>query len=180
MLPQACRQVVLLVGHDIPMAGHLGIAKTKNRILNRYYWPGIFKDIANYCRTCGMCQRDLSRKPARAEMIPMPVIDKPFRWIGMDIVGPLPRTQRGNRFVLVICDYATRYPEAIALPSAEAPRVARELIQIFARVSIPEEVLSDQGTNFMSTLLAEIYKLLRIDKLRTSQWRSQDFVLTEA
>ncbi len=48
-------------------------------------------------------------------MIPLPVIGEPFKQIAMDIVGPLPRAGRGNRFILVISDYATRYPEALPL-----------------------------------------------------------------
>ena len=109
----------------------------------------------------------------------MPVIDQPFRRIGMDIVGPLPRTQRGNKFVLVVCDYSTRYPEAVALPSIEAPRIARELVHIFARVGLPEEVLSDQGSNFMSELLDEIYRLLQVAKIRTSPYHPQTDGLVE-
>ena len=65
----------------------------------------------------------------------------------MDFVGPLPRTQRGNRFILTMCDYATRYPEAIPLPSTEAGRVAKELVSVFARVGVPDEILMDQGSN---------------------------------
>ena len=80
----------------------------------------------------------------------------------MDLVGPLPRSKNGNRFILIICDYATRYPEAIPLPSTEGPRIVKELLKIFTRVGVPEEMLMDQGTNFMSGLLGEIYCVLRI------------------
>ena len=89
-------------------------------------------------------------------MVSMPLIKQPFQRIAMDVVGPLPCTQRGNRFILTICDYATCYPEAIALPSVEAPRVAKELVNLFSHVRVPDEILTDQGTNFMSSLLEEI------------------------
>ena len=77
------------------------------------------------------------------------------------ILGPLPRTQRGNRFILTTCDYATRYPDVIALPSTDACWVARELVAFFARVGIPEEFLTDQGSNFMSALLGEVFTHLQ-------------------
>ena len=112
-------------------------------------------------------------------MISMPVIEKPFQRMVMDIVGPLPKTSRGNRYILVICDYATRYPEAVALPTMVAPRVVKELIQLFARVGIPEEILTDQGTNFMSTLLEELYHLLQIRRIRTSPYHPQTDGLVE-
>lgn len=78
----------------------------------------------------------------------------------MDIVGLLPRSKAGNNYILVLCDYATRYPEAVPLRSIDAEHVAEECIQIFARVGVPEEILTDQGSNFMSNLLTEVYRLL--------------------
>lgn len=97
----------------------------------------------------------------------------------MDIIGPLPRTQRGNRFILTICDYATRYPEAIALSSVEAHRIAKELVTVFSRMGVPEEILSDQGTNFMSTLMEDVYRLLQIKRIRTSPYHPQTDGLVE-
>ena len=78
----------------------------------------------------------------------------------MDIVGPLPRSRSGSRYVLVMCDYVTRYPEAVPLRNIDAETVAEELVKIFARVGIPQEVLTDQGSNFQSQLLQELYRLL--------------------
>ena len=179
VLPRPCCGVVLRLGHDVPMAGHLGIRKTRSRIMHRYYWPGIFKDVATYCRTCEVCQRTQTRRPPRVGMVPMPLVAKPFQRIGMDVVGPLPRTQRGNHFILTICDYATRYPEAIALPSTDAYRVARELVAFFARVGIPEEILTDQGSNFMSALLEEVYHLLQVKRIRSTPYHPQTDGLVE-
>lgn len=78
-------------------------------------------------------------------MVPMPLVSKPFQWITMGLVGPLPYTQRGNCFVLTICNYATLYPEAISLPSTEAPHIGKELIGVFACMGVPEDILSDQS-----------------------------------
>ena len=72
----------------------------------------------------------------------------------MDIVWPLPRSSSGKRYILVICDYATRYPEAVALRTIDANAVAEELLAFFSRVGVPEEILTDQGTNFTSQFLS--------------------------
>ena len=109
----------------------------------------------------------------------MPVVPKPFQRNAMDIVGPLPKTRHGNRFILTVCDYATRYPEAISFPSTEAPRIARELVSLFSRVGVPEEVLTDQGPNFMSTLLEKMYHILQIQHIRTSPYHPQTDGLVE-
>ncbi len=175
-----CRALVLSIAHDVPLAGHLGTNKTKGRILTSYYWPGIFGEIAKYCKTCEVCQKGQGRRHLRqAEMICMPIIPSPFQRIAMDVVGPLPRSRSGNKYVLTICDYATRYPEAIALPNIKASRIAKELVKLFTRVGIPEEILTDQGTNFMSTLLQELYRLLNISRIRTSPYHPQTDGLVE-
>ena len=76
-------------------------------------------------------------------------------------------------------DYATRYPEAIALPSTEAERIAKELIKVFSHMGIPEEILTDQGANFMSTLLQEMYLLLHVRRIRTTPYHPQTDGLVE-
>ena len=168
-----CKAIVLKLAHDVPMAGYLEVTKSKNRILQRYYWPGVFKDVAKYCKSCEICQRSQGRKPVRVGMIPLPLRMHPFERIAVDLVGLLPRSRRRNQYILTIVDYATRYPEAIALPSAEAENIVKELIKGFSHVRIPEEILTDQGANFMSTLLQEMYLLLHVRSIRTSPYHPQ-------
>ena len=97
----------------------------------------------------------------------------------MDIVGPLPRSSSGERYILVICDYATHYPEAVALRTIDANTIAEELLSFFTRVGAPEEILTDQGTNFTSQLLKEVYRLLHIRPIRTTPYHSQTDGLVE-
>ena len=68
--------------------------------------------------------------------------------MALDIVGPLPRTSRGHKYILVLVDYAT----------ATATAVARELMLLFSRVGIAREVLTDQGSCFMSRVMKELLK----------------------
>ena len=109
VLPTKCRRVVMELAHSIPLAGHLGEHKTTDRTPQRFYWPTVRRDVAEFCRRCESCQKWSKAKPQRAPLIPPPIVDDPFKRIAMDIVGPLPRSRSGNRYVLVICDYATRY-----------------------------------------------------------------------
>ena len=67
----------------------------------------------------------------------------------------------------MVCDYTTLYPEAIALRSIDTEHITKEMVHIFARVGVPEEILTDQSMNFMSQLLAEVfYKLLQISRFK--------------
>lgn len=75
----------------------------------------------------------------------------------MDIVGPLAKTKKGNRFILTIVDDATRYPEAFVLKSCDAESVANALIELFSRVGIPKVILTNQGTNFTSKLIKKLF-----------------------
>ncbi|KAL1277202.1 hypothetical protein QQF64_023875 [Cirrhinus molitorella] len=68
-------------------------------------------------------------------LIPLPIIEVPFERIGMDLVGPLPKSARGHEHILVIVDYATRYPEAMPLRKATAKAIAQELFLLFSRAS---------------------------------------------
>ena len=179
VLPSPLRPMVLKLAHDIPMAGHLGKKKTADRILCRFYWPGLHQDVAQHCKTCEQCQKSSMRKGKKALLVPLPIMDEPFRRIAMDIVGPLPRSSSGKRYILVICDYATRFPEAVALRTIDANAVAEELLSFFARVGVPEEILTDQRTNFTSQLLKEVYRLLHIRPIRTTPYHPQTDGLVE-
>ena len=179
VLPAKCRRKVMEMAHNIPLAGHLGKKKTTDRVLQRFYWPTLHRDIAEFCRTCESCQTASGRRAVRAPLIPLPIISQPFERIAMDIVGPLPKSRQGNRFVLVICDYATRYPEAIPMKHVDAGSVAEELIKVFSRVGVPREILTDQGTNFTSQLLIELYRMLHIQPIRTTPYHPQTDGLVE-
>ena len=97
----------------------------------------------------------------------------------MDVVGPLPTTASGNQYILVICDYATRYPAAYPLRTFTAPKVAEKLMDFVSLHGTPQEILTDQGTNFTSALLRQLYQSLGIIGIRTSPYLPQTDGLVE-
>ena len=179
ILPKKCREAVLMMAHEIPIAGHLGKCRTTKRLLQRFYWPNIYQDVANLYRNCTRCQKAHNRRAQPVPLVPLPIMSEPFSRIAMDIVGPLPRSSKGHKYILVICDYATRYPEAVPLRTCDAEAVAEELGKLFSRVGIPKEVLTDQGTNFTSQLLVELYRLLNVHGIRTTPYHPQTDGLVE-
>ena len=181
VLPQKCRAMVMELAHNIPLAGHMGKNKTAQRILQRFYWPTLYRDTADYSRSCRECQKTSKRKdrPLNDIILSLPIIEEPFQRIAMDIVGPFPRSRSGKKYVLVICDYATRYPEAVPLHSIDAEHIAKELVKLFARVGVPKEILTDQGSNFVSQLLSEVYRLFHMKPIKTSPYHPQTDGLVE-
>ncbi|XP_062614536.1 uncharacterized protein LOC134276295 [Saccostrea cucullata] len=173
VLPASLRKAVMKLAHDQPIAGHLGTEKTKQRILASFYWPGLFQDVSDYCAECDTCQKVAKRSAERAPMVNTPIITDPFSKIAMDIVGPLNRTTQGNKYILTVIDEATRYPDAFALPSCEAERIADTLITLFSRVGIPKTILTDQGSNFTSALLKDLYEKIKIKGITTTPYHPQ-------
>ena len=97
----------------------------------------------------------------------------------MDIVGPMTRSCKGKRYLLTICDYATRYPEAIPLSNIRTDTVAEALINVFARVRLPEEIVHDQGSNFMSKTMKSICGKLNITQIISTVYHHQTGGMTE-
>ena len=165
VLPRECREGVLRFAHTIPPAGHLGHNKTMQRVLQRFFWPNVTREISRFYKACPQYQKATTKRVCPVPLILLPIMDIPFKRIAMDTVGPLPRSRSGNKHLLVLCDYATRYPEATPLRSTETEQVAEVLVTFFSRVGIPEEILTDQGSNFTSKLMMEVYVLLEINPL---------------
>ncbi|KAK7934242.1 hypothetical protein WMY93_005138 [Mugilogobius chulae] len=178
-LPHKFRQKVMELGHSIPWAGHMAFQKTLRRIGSRFAWPGMYTQISKFCKTCEKCQLTAGKGVGQAHLQPLPIIGTPFERIGMDIVGPLEKSSTGNRFILVLCDYATRYPEAFPLRSIKAKQIANCLLQLFSRVGVAKEILTDCGTNFMSKLLKQVYQLLGVKGIRTTPYHPQTDGLVE-
>ncbi|KAJ1184470.1 hypothetical protein NDU88_001276 [Pleurodeles waltl] len=107
-------------------------------------------------------------------------VGTPFERVGINIVGPLdPKTALGNRFILVLVDHATRYPEAIPLRTVTAPVVTRALLGIFTHVGFPKEVVSDRGTNFMSSYIKSMWDECGVTYRFTTPYRPQSNGLVE-
>jgi hypothetical protein len=172
VVPTDCREEIMRLGHDSIMAGHLGVKKTLDGVSTDFYWPGIGADVKRYCQSCDVCQKTTSKgKVTKMPLGQMPLIDIPFRRVAVDIVGPIvPLTERKNRYILTLVDYATRFPEAVPLPSIETVRVAEALVDIFSRIGVPSEVLTDMGAQFTSDLMNEVSRMLSIKQLTTTPY----------
>ncbi|XP_006812686.1 uncharacterized protein LOC100374860 [Saccoglossus kowalevskii] len=175
VVPSAFRLEVMKLGHDSILAGHLGTQKTINKIFTQFYWPAMHEQIKRYCRSCDICQRTIPKgKIGKVPLGTMPLIDVPFKRVAMDLVGPIkPATTKGHQYILTVVDYATRYPEATPLKRISTEVVAEALFTIYCRVGFPEQVLTDQGTQFVSDVMREVSRLLSIKQLTTTPYHPQ-------
>ena len=112
---------------------------------------------------------NLVKKP----LVAMPIIGEPFARVAIDLVGPLPMSGRKHRWILTLVDCATRYPEAIPMKGIDNIEFAEELVNIFSRIGIPQEILSDRGSQFVSHLMRVISRLLSVRQLQTTPYHAQ-------
>ena len=107
-------------------------------------------------------------------MVPLekiPLIDKPFKRVAINLVGHIsPLIEDGHRYILTLVDFATRYPEAVPLKNIDAETVVEVLVDIFSRLGVPEEILSDLGMQFESECMKEVARLLSIKQLTTTPY----------
>ena len=173
VVPVGFREKVLRLAHETLLTEHLGIKKTLDRVVSEFFWPGVCGDVARFCKSCDICQRTIQK--GRVTKVPlgkMPLIDTPFKRVAVDIVGPIePRSDKKSRYILTMIDYATRYPEAVALPSIETECVAEALIAMFSRVGIPSEMLMEHESRVTIEVMNEVSRLLSLHQLTTIPYR---------
>ena len=170
------RGLLLSLAHK---SGHLGRDRTYRRLADEYHWPGMYADVCKMCRARGECQKVARWRKQPAPLCLLPVIDEPFSRIGMDMVGPLPRSRAGKKHILVIVDHATRWPEAMALHSTDSQSVADELLVLFTRTGVPRQILTDCGSNFTGKLMKKLYRSIGVTELQTTPYHPKGDGLVE-
>ena len=98
---------------------------------------------------CAIFQKAKPASTSKAPLQPLPVIKEPLARLAMDIVGPLKRTKKGNKYLLVIMDYATKWPEAFPLRNTLTETMVERLVEVTARMGMPQELLTNYGSNFI-------------------------------
>lgn len=127
LIPKALRQEIIRNNHDILLSGHFGVNKTSSKIKKKYYWYQMDQDIRLYIRQCKQCNKDKDPRKKPKARLGLYLACYPMDRIAVDIMGPMPLTKGGNRYILVIGDYFTRWMEAYGLPSQHADVVAQKL-----------------------------------------------------
>ena len=180
IIPDSERRRVLEMCHDNKTSGHLGVTKTLAKIRQRYYWPGLQRDVHQYVAGCETCTKRKNPIPRRRAPMKIAQSGAPMERIATDILCELPETERGNRHILVVSDYFTKWTEAFALPDMEAETIARTIMEhVVVRFGVPAVIHSDQGRQYESKLFTEMCKLLGITKTRTTPYHPKSDGMVE-
>ena len=169
---------ILYHTHSDPLAGHFSLDETYRRIKIRYYWPQMFNDVRKYVQSCDECQRRGKNK--RSEPLHPLKVGQPFDRLGMDIVGPLPKTKQGNTHIVVATEYLTKWPEARAIPNAKASSVVPFFYEdVICRHGCPKELLTDRGTHFVNEMLDSMCNTLGVKHKLSTAYHPQTNGLVE-
>lgn len=180
VVPRILVSKLLEATHDDKFASHLGVKRTTEKLTRFYFWPGMHHDIRNYCNLCLPCaQQKTPKQYVKAPLVPIPVAGA-FDRVASDAVTFSTTTETRNKYVIVFTNYLTKYCEAIAVPAITAEATADAFLKLIVlRHGAPRFFLTDQGSNFNSSLVKEICRLCNTRKLSTTAYHPQTDGLVE-
>lgn len=161
--------------HENPMGGHQGITRTYRRISQQYQWKGMRQMIKDYVLSCTVCQfSKTTNRTIKEPMVITTTASRPFEKIFMDIVGPLPKSTSGNAFILTLQDDLSKFAWAVPMYNHEANTVAHHFVTQFVCLhGLPQTLVTDCGTEFLSKVFKEVCTQLKIKQTSTSPYHPQ-------
>ena len=159
VIPKTFIRNAIALCHCHPVAGHLGIRGTMKRVRKHSFWIGMNGDIEKFVKSCHICMCFKPQKHVTPPARIWPSVR--FKWVRvhLDLIGPLPTSYDGNRYIMVIIDEFTRFTVANALKDKSALSVAQGMKHFCETFSYPEEVISDNGSEFMNRTFKELMTL---------------------
>ena len=170
-VPKKLRGRILSQYHDsIISGGHQAFDRTFQAIRHKYFWKNYYRDIYEYQKSCMQCQRASNRKPAKAPLKPLPIVGLFDRW-SIDYIGPYRQSKCKKKYILMAVDSLSGWCEAFPMERCDAVSTAQVLYsELFSKKGAPKSLLSDRGSNFLSSLIQALCDIFRIRRLRTSSY----------
>jgi hypothetical protein len=168
--------------HDAASAGHLGKDKTIEQVKKRFYWPKMDEEIALYVTSCDACQRNKpSHQATMGLMQPLPIPDRPWQQVSMDLITQLPRSRSGNDATVVFVDKLTKMVHyAATTTTVTAPQLAdifmREIVRLHG---VPESILSDRDPRFTANFWKALWSMLGTKLVMSTAYHPQTDGQTE-
>jgi hypothetical protein len=176
VIPAHFKNITLKQVHN---EAHLGQINTYDQLSKSFYWPGMRQDSNEYVRTCPTCQKR-QRRSGSAPLQPIKKIPKPFYQIGIDVMGPLPISPTGNRYIVLAIDHFTKWVEARAIKEADAQTITSFIHdEIICRHGTPTILSSDRGTEFVNELITVLTTHHKINHITTTAYHPQGNGQTE-
>ena len=166
-IPEVCADKIITLYHASLFAGHQQVIKTYLTINDKFFIPNLKYHLRSFLKTCHICQLSRNDKPPTRQLETRINLNyKPMSRLSMDL-KVMPRSQKGQQYILCIIDEVTNYLIATPLYQARSEEVGEALIESFvSRFGTPEYIMMDQGSAFMSSIMSYLFKRLGI-KIKT-------------
>jgi transposase InsO family protein len=165
---------VISLTHDDKLTGHQGINRTYERIREAAWWPTMVEDIAAYVSACDRCQKHKIAGRLSVPVQPMGMPSAPWMQVSIDTVGPLHTTRNGNKYIICMVDYFTRYCEAQAVNEQSTHTVLQAVYkQVICRHGVPNVLISDNGSPYTSEVAKQMFNRLGIKRHYSSAYHPQ-------
>ena len=173
-IPLKLVEKVFYWAHEHPTAGHFGFIGTMGKCRARFFFPSMRRTLEQLVKTCDVClaktqvakQREVTHIPRRAGY--------PGEYLYVDLVGPLPTTQRQSRYILTAEDGFTRFCIAVGIPNKEAATVTNALLERYITVfGVPAKIHSDQGKEFTAAVFTDLLDRLQVKRSTTPPYNPQ-------
>ena len=165
---QAMHNGVFYWSHEHPSAGHFGCNATSLRACQKFYWPGMTGYLKRRVRNCDTCLAKIQKTNLHQTVHKPRRHGYPGEVLYVDLVGPLPETTRGNKYIVTMLDGFTKYVAAVTIPCKEAAVVANAVIEGWiTKFGCPGRIHTDQGTEFVNKIWSQLCDRLQITKTVT-------------
>lgn len=173
-VPELYRNDVMRAYHLIPTAAHPSERKMHTQMKGEVWWRGMLNDVQEFVKRCHRCQLMRNNPTNNPPIQQRRNASHPMQRVSLDVLSLRADTLRGPHLLLVVMDEFSRYAETYPMTNESAEKVANLFFRKFVtRYGIPEEIVTDRGSNFMSELFTRLCTQLEIRKLHTTAYRPQ-------
>jgi transposase InsO family protein len=174
VVPRSLVSRLLYLEHYPPVVAHPGSHRMFRTMRRSFFWPHMVEDIYETVRQCDLCARNRIAEKRRTNPLKLFPPGGPLESVAMDILGPLPRTKHGNRFLLVIADRFSKVTKTVPLRTITALSVARAFCDHWAYIyGPPASLLTDNGPQFTAKFFQAACAELGIKKVFTTAYHPQ-------
>lgn len=168
------KRIILNDFHHLPTGGHAGVNRMFNNIARRYTWVGLYKDIEAYVAKCLQCKKCKIYRHMKAPLEITSTATESFQKVFLDIVGPLPVDDFGNKYILTVQCELTKFVETYPLKTKESNSVAAMFVDEFVlRFGVPRIIATDLGTEFTSNKFRAVCDMLQVKQLNSTAYHHE-------
>jgi hypothetical protein len=179
---EALRTKLLSECHDAPTSGHLGKDKTIDQVKRRFYWPRMDDEIEKYVTSCDACQRNKPSHQSKPGLLrPLPIPDRPWQQVSLDLITQLPRSRLGHDAIVVFVDKLTKMVHYVATnTNVTAPQMSQLFMREVCRLhGVPESILSDRDPRFTAHFWRALWSQLGTKLVMSTAYHPQTDGQTE-